>query len=107
MATAHNCEAEIDYERVFVPLINDEAATAHALAAAHTVFGAENVTPDAPRMGASEDFAQALQLAPGAFGFFGNGDTAPLHNPEYDFNDDALMPGVQWFLEVVRQRLPA
>ncbi|MDJ0631460.1 MAG: M20/M25/M40 family metallo-hydrolase [Rhodobacter sp.] len=105
VADAHGCSVAIDYDRVFVPLVNDPMATEHALKAAAAVFGAENVNGDAPRMGASEDFAQALRIAPGAFGNIGNGDSAQLHSPEYDFNDAALIPGVQWFLELVRSRL--
>ena len=106
IADAHGCDVEIEYTRVFVPLVNDVEATKHALDAAISVFGKENCDPDARRMGASEDFAQALKIAPGAFGYFGNGDSAPLHNAEYDFNDAALVPGVRWFLELVRSRLP-
>ena len=106
VAAAHECSVEITYERVFVPLVNDPDATEHCLNAAAAVFGPESISGEAPRMGASEDFAQALKIAPGAFGNIGNGDSAPLHSPEYDFNDAALMPGVEWFLEVVRSRLP-
>ena len=106
VATAHGCSVDVAYDRVFVPLLNDPAATEHSLRAAETVFGAEQTNGEAPRMGASEDFAQALKIAPGAFGNIGNGDSAPLHSPEFDFNDEALVPGVQWFLEVVRRRLP-
>lgn len=106
VAAAHGCEAELSYERVFVPLVNDAEATQHALAAANNVFGAEYVNGDASRMGASEDFAQALHLAPGAFGFIGNGDTAVLHSPKYDFNDEILPHGVRWFVDLVRRRLP-
>ncbi|MEX3014190.1 M20 aminoacylase family protein [Gymnodinialimonas hymeniacidonis] len=105
VTAAHGCTAELRYERVFVPLINDAEATGHAVAAARAVFGDENVDDKAAQMGASEDFAQALALAPGAFVMIGNGDSAPLHNPGYDFNDDALVPGVAWFVELVRQRL--
>ncbi len=106
MAMAHDCDADVEYERVFVPLVNDAEATQRALQAARSVFGENNTDPDARPMGASEDFAQALKLAPGAFGNFGNGDSAPLHNAGYDFNDAALVPGVQWFVELVRNRLP-
>ena len=106
VAMAHGCEADVTYDRVFIPLVNDEGATGHALEAAASVFGANNVKDDAARIGGSEDFAQALSLAPGAFGFFGNGDSAPLHNAGFDFNDDSLAPGAQWFVEVVRNRLP-
>ncbi len=107
VATAHGCSVDVTYDRVFVPLVNDPDATRHALRAATTVFGADNVSGDAARMGGSEDFAQALTDVPGAFAFIGNGDSAPLHNPEYDFNDAALLPGVRWFVELVRDRLPA
>ncbi len=107
VAAAHGCSVDVSYERVFVPLVNDPEATQHSLRAAEAVFGGQNVNGDAAAMGASEDFAQALKLAPGAFANIGNGDSAPLHSPEFDFNDEALVPGVQWFLEVVRNRLPA
>ncbi len=106
VADAHGCTVEIEYDRVFITLVNEPSATEHALTAAEAVFGPENTTADAPRMGASEDFAQALKIAPGAFGNIGNGESAPLHSPEYDFNDGALAPGVEWFVELVRNRLP-
>lgn len=107
LAIAHDCSVEVTYDRVFVPTVNDVHATEYCLSAAIAVFGSEKVNGDAPRTGGAEDFAQALKIAPGAFGFIGNGDSAPLHNPEFDFNDAALMPGVQWFLELVRNRLPS
>ncbi|MEM7744847.1 MAG: amidohydrolase [Pseudomonadota bacterium] len=106
VAAAHGCEAELHYERVFVPLINDETATQHALDAATAVFGLDNVDGDAPRMGGAEDFAHALAIAPGAFANIGNGDSAVCHSPEFEFNDAALLPGVRWFAELVRRRLP-
>jgi hippurate hydrolase len=106
VAQAHDCAAEVAYDRVFVPLVNDEAATEQALTAAKAVFGAENADGEAARMGASEDFAQALSLAPGCFAMIGNGDSAALHSSAYEFNDEALMGGVAWFAEVVRARLP-
>ena len=107
VAMAHDCEAEVEYDRVFVPLINDLNATQHCLAAATEVFDLSVINGNAAPMGASEDFARALSIAPGAFANIGNGDSAPLHNSAYDFNDDALVHGVRWFVELVRQRLPA
>ncbi len=104
---AHGCEAQVEYDRVFVPLINDSDATQYCLAAAKKVFDADAINSNAAPMGASEDFAHVLSIAPGAFANIGNGDSAPLHNSAYDFNDDALIHGVRWFVELVRQRLPA
>lgn len=106
IAGAHGCTAQVTYDRVFIPLVNDADAVAHGLKAAEQVYGAENTSAEAPRMGASEDFAQALSLAPGAFFNFGNGDSAALHNPEYDFNDEALMPAARWYAQLVKNRLP-
>jgi hippurate hydrolase len=106
LADCHGCTAEIAYDRVFVPLVNNPKATEHGLKAARTVFGEKSTNPKAPRMGASEDFAQALKISPGAFFNFGNGDSAPLHSPKYDFDDAALVPSVKWFVELVRSRLP-
>ena len=106
VAMAHGCEADLTYERIFIPLINDIDATRHCLEAAEKVFGIDRVNPNADRMGASEDFARVLEIAPGAFVNIGNGDSAPLHSSNYDFNDDALIHGVRWFTELVRSRLP-
>jgi hippurate hydrolase len=105
VGAAHRCEVELDYTRVFTPLINDAAATQHALAAARATFGEAAVNPDIPRVGGAEDFAWALAHAPGNFAYIGNGDSAVCHSPHYDFNDDALLHGVRYFTTLVRQRL--
>ena len=57
-------------------------------------------------MTGSEDFAKFLNHAPGCYVFFGNGkNSAPLHNSSYDFNDDALEHGVNYFVNLVKNRL--
>ncbi len=106
IAAAHGCAVDVDYKRVFVPLLNDPTATAHAIAAAQEVFGKQNVNADAAREGGAEDFAQALMMKPGCFANIGNGDTAVCHSPHYDFNDEALVHGVNFFATLVRNRLP-
>ena len=106
MADAHRCDLDVSYERVFVPLVNDEMATEAAVAAAREVFGNDKVNPDAAKMGAAADFARILEYALGAFGNIGNGDSATLHSPNYDFNDDALKNGVNWYAALIRARLP-
>ena len=54
----------------------------------------------------SSDFAFILRQVPGAYIFLGNGDSAMLHNPEYDFNDEAIAPGVAYWTELARTVLP-
>ena len=59
-----------------------------------------------PSMGA-EDFSYMLEARPGAMVRLGNGSSAGLHHPEYDFNDEAIPFGISWFAEMIEQRMPA
>ncbi|MDR7219817.1 amidohydrolase [Aminobacter aminovorans] len=106
-ALTHNCTAEVSYTREFVPLVNDTEATAAAVEAAATVFASGAVNGKGEIVTASEDFARFLDHVPGCFAYIGNGETsAPLHNPSFDFNDDALIHGTRFHAAIVRQRLP-
>ena len=59
-----------------------------------------------PTMG-GEDFSFMLESRPGAFIFMGNGDTAGLHHPAYDFNDDAIPVGVSYWVNLAEKALAA
>jgi metal-dependent amidase/aminoacylase/carboxypeptidase family protein len=86
--------------------LNDPALVGEALAAARTVFGADNVSVATEPMTASEDFARFLEHVPGCFAFVGNGEaSAPLHNSSYDFNDDGLLLGARFHAAIARNRL--
>ena len=54
-----------------------------------------------------EDFSYMLEARPGAFIFVGNGDSAALHNPGYDFNDEAIPVGASYWVRLVERALPA
>lgn len=106
-ALSYGCKAAVSYSREFVPLNNDPDLAERVLEAGRAAFGQERVrTRDEP-LTASEDFARYLETVPGCFAFIGNGDSAPLHNPAYDFNDAALLPGVTFYRSLVRQQLPS
>jgi amidohydrolase len=91
----------------YPPTVNHPAETELALAAMRAVAGPEGARDDLrPVMGA-EDFAFILREVPGAYVFVGNGDTAGLHNPKYDFNDAALPHGVAYWIELATRALPA
>jgi hippurate hydrolase len=79
----------------------DESALA---AAAATAAGLAVRRDLAPSM-ASEDFGAYLAHVPGAFAWIGNGDSAALHNPGYDFNDSILPAAAQWLAAVARAAL--
>ena len=53
----------------------------------------------------SEDFSYFLEKVPGAFAWIGNGKSAPLHNPKYDFNDSVLTTGSSFFATLVEEKL--
>lgn len=105
-ALAHNVTATVGYTREFVPLVNDAALADEVLAAARDVLGEANVAVAREPMTGSEDFARFLDHVPGCFAFVGNGKTAPLHNPGYDFDDAGLIHGARLHAAIVRRRLP-
>lgn len=106
MALSYNVTAEVNYTREFVPLINDPALTEEAFAAAATVFPTDNIRLAREPITASEDFARFLDHVPGCFMFVGNGaQSAPLHNPNYDFNDYGLLFGARLHQAIVHRRL--
>ena len=105
VAATFAMEAELDWRPGYPVTVNDPAATEAALAAARAI-GTGAVDGDCvPEMG-SEDFSYMLEKRPGALMWLGNGDSAALHNPGYDFDDRAILPGLRYWLELIRQRLP-
>ena len=107
IARAYNVEQSVSYTREFVPLLNDPALTDEALGAARDLLGADNVSLAPEPFTGSEDFARFLHHVPGCFAFLGNGESAPLHNPRYDFDDAGLIHGARFHAQIVRRRLPA
>ena len=105
-ALVYGCTAELDYQFGVGVTKNDLASTEHAMRAASTVVGAEKVHVDIEPLMGGEDFSEMLEQRPGAFIFLGNGDSAMLHHPEYDFNDEAIPIGCSWFVELAEQRMP-
>jgi amidohydrolase len=87
--------------------VNHPAETELALGAMRAVAGPDRVRDDMRPVMGSEDFAFILRKVPGAYIFIGNGDTAGLHNPKYDFNDEAIPYGVAYWTELAGRVLPA
>ena len=98
---------ELDYDRGYPVVVNHALQTDTAFKTASTIAGAEQVDTDiAPMMGA-EDFSYMLEARPGAFIFMGNGDSAGLHHPAYNFNDDAIVYGTSYWVKLVESTLAA
>jgi hippurate hydrolase len=105
IALAMGGSASVDYVRGYPVTINHEAETALAAAVAREIAGADGVDDDtAPVMGA-EDFSYMLEARPGAFIFMGNGDTAGLHHPAYDFADEAIAHGISYWVRIAESAL--
>jgi len=107
VAFAHGCVAEVRYERMYPPTVNHAKQTLFAGEVAKSIVGENNVDMDVePTMG-GEDFSFLLEARPGAFVYLGNGNSAGLHHPAYDFNDEAIPHGVTFFAELVHKAMPA
>ena len=87
--------------------VNDPAATDFTEAALRDIFGDGRVTRGHPRTMGGEDFAFLAREVPGCFVLIGNGDSAPLHHPAYDFSDEAAPAGVAYWAGLVERALPA
>jgi hippurate hydrolase len=108
VAAAHGMKAEIHKAptRAYPTTVNHPKETDIAVEAMRAVAGAENVNDNLKPVMGSEDFAFMLKRVPGAYIFIGNGDTAPVHHPAYDFNDDVIPYGVAYWSELARRVLP-
>ncbi|MBK0328698.1 amidohydrolase [Rhodobacteraceae bacterium F11138] len=96
--------ADVTYYRGYPVMVNHGDQTDFAAEIARKVSGA---CDDAPLVMGGEDFAYMLEERPGAYILVGNGDTAMVHHPEYNFNDEAIPAGCSWWAEIVEQRMPA
>ena len=103
-ALALGARAELDYQRGYPVTVNAEDNTAHAVEVARAVSGV--VDADTPPLMGAEDFSYMLNERPGAYIFLGNGDTAMVHHPAYNFDDNAIPFGSSWYVGMVETRMP-
>ena len=106
VAQITGAKIDLNYERGYPVTKNHVEQTEMARRIAKEIAGDTNVHEMPPMMGA-EDFAYMLEARPGAFIFCGNGDSAGLHHPAYNFNDEAIVYGTSYWIKLVEQTLPA
>ena len=105
-AALHGAQAKLTYLRDYPVVVNHARETSFAAKVATEIVGQDKVeTNILPIMG-GEDFAFMLNERPGAFIFAGNGDSAGLHNPAYNFNDDLIPVGVSYWARLVETAMP-
>ncbi len=100
---AHGATYTLDYKHYYPATVNTEKEVHEAADAAREV--GKNVNTDAAPIMGSEDFSFMLQQRPGAFIMIGNGDSAGLHTPLYDFNDEILALGGRYWATLVETQL--
>ena len=97
-ARLYGAKVAFTYKRDYPVTRNHERQTAFASTIAAEVVGRERVEENTPPVMGAEDFSFMLEARPGAFIFVGNGDSAGLHHPAYDFNDDVIPIGTSYWV---------
>ncbi len=108
VASGFGARATVDYRPIFAPLVNDPQEADFAAEICSEIAGAESVKRDPALIMASEDFSFMLNEVRGCYINLGNGDgegACEVHNPSYDFNDQALPYGASFFARLVEKRL--
>jgi len=106
-AAAYGAKAKLIYRRGYPVLVNHEQQSDFAASVAREIVGANHVDTTLPPMMGAEDFAFMLNARPGAFIWVGNGDSAGLHHPAYNFNDDVIPVGTSYWVKLVETALVA
>jgi hippurate hydrolase len=105
-AASFGATAEVYHPPGFPAVVNDAEETEFARQVAERLVGGERVGALPPQP-VSEDFAFMLERQRGSYLFVGNGDSADLHSPRYDFNDAAIEPAARYWVALVEEYLRA
>ena len=107
VCAAYGATVKIEYNRGY-PVTRNHPEQADFLARIAAQVGGEGaVDADVTPLMGAEDFSYMLEQRPGAYIFLGNGNTAGVHHPAYDFNDEAIPYGVSLWAKVVETAMPA
>ena len=105
-ATAFDVDVALELRPLFNVLKNDPNLSQAYLEAASDIVGSENVSTQVAPDTASEDFADMLQVVPGAYCRVGHSGTMPLHNPQFTLGKEILPVGASIMARLVETRLP-
>ncbi len=105
-AASYGVQARLDYEVNYPATINDAEKAGFAAGVAREISGADRVTSNSGREMGAEDFSYMLNARPGAYLFLGQGDSAGLHHPKYNFNDEISPIGASFFARIVEKAQP-
>ena len=106
-AESYGVTAEVDWRKGYCVLVNAVKETDFARQVAIDLVGAARVTLQGQALTGSEDFAFMLEQIPGSYLLIGNGDgdsagACMVHNPGYDFNDENIATGADYWKALVK-----
>jgi hippurate hydrolase len=115
VASAMGGAAEVTYSRGYPATVNDAREADEAAAVAAEVVGARNVSRDCEVTMGAEDFSYMLNERPGCYVWLGQGaspeesasgrdHSTMVHHPQYDFNDEVLPIGAEFFVRMVERK---
>ena len=107
IAAAYGATVDVHYDSNYPVTFNHPGETAFAGDIAASIAGDSQVHRNIQPLMGGEDFSYMLEARPGAFIFIGNGDTANLHHPAYDFNDDVIPHGISYWVRLAETALAA
>ncbi len=95
-----------DYLHGYPVTFNHAEQAEFVVGTIEAAFGEGKVDTTVPPTMGSEDFSYMLEERPGAFINSGNGDSAGLHHPAYEFNDEVIPVGVTYWANLVETAMP-
>ena len=107
LAATYGAAIHVDYNPNYPVTHNHPEETIFAGDVAAAIVGEPYVHRNAPPLMGGEDFSYMLEARPGSFIFIGNGDSANLHHPKYDFNDEVIPHGVSYWVRLAETALAA
>jgi hippurate hydrolase len=100
ISRAHGVAIEVTIDPRYPVTVNDAECAKFSAEVSTSLWGEENVLRDYKASMASEDFAFMLREVPGSYAWIGSGTDIPLHNPGFDFNDDLISLGAQYWISL-------
>lgn len=108
ICTKHSCTNEKTIKSLYPPVLNSEKETESLTKTAKEFFGNDKVLEDILPVYASEDFSRYLKEKPGCFFFLASAKTENdgyLHTENFNFNDDVIAVGANFWLKIAEERL--
>ena len=109
ICNAHGISCEVSYKTTCPVTFNESQQAESATKAAKSLLGEQKTYGDIEPRLFSEDFSIMSSTKPGCFVLMGNGTEGsngrPLHAADYDFNDELLVFGSSYWVELAEQQL--